>query len=128
MKQRHWRGNDHVWDDQEDGAYRRYQRICKGRPGDKKGDFPRLWRRQQERDCDIEANKYHNCSDYNTGRHINAVAVDAGFVADHVTEVDAHAKLHSSLWLDFGVTFHHLGLDGNRALDCIHHAGELDWY
>jgi hypothetical protein len=55
MKQSHWRGNDHVWDDQEDGAYRRYQRICKGRPGDKKSDFPRLWRRQQECDCDIEA-------------------------------------------------------------------------
>ncbi len=65
------------------------------------------------------------CDALQPGSHVDAVAVDAGFVVDHVADIDADAELHAALWLNGGIALGHLGLDGDRAFDRVHHAGEF---
>src|ERR1700736_6869617 len=57
--------------------------------------------------------------------YIDAVAIDAHLVIDHVADVDADAELHAALRLDCRIALCHGGLDGERALARVHHAGEL---
>ena len=56
---------------------------------------------------------------------INAVAIDAGFVAKYIAEIDANPKLHAALWLDCRIALRQFGLDGDPAFDGVHHARSL---
>ena len=44
---------------------------------------------------------------------------------DDITKVDTDAKLHAAIWFNGGIALSHRSLDGKRALDCVHDAGEL---
>src|SRR5208282_5485812 len=60
--------------------------------------------------------------------NVDAVAEDTIIVVDDIAEIDAHAKLHPPRGVDSGIAFDHLALDGDGALDRVHHAGELGQY
>ena len=49
----------------------------------------------------------------------------SSLVDDDVAEIDADAELHAARRLDRGVALGHRPLDGDRALDRVHDAGEL---
>ena len=61
-------------------------------------------------------------------RDVDPVAENLLALDHHVAEVDPDAKLHPALGWQTGVFSLEGGLDLDRALDRIHHAGELRQY
>src|SRR5262245_7501758 len=56
---------------------------------------------------------------------IHAIAVDPSLVIDDVTEVDADTELHAPIRRDIGIPLSSDLLNGDRALNRIHHTTEL---
>ena len=62
---------------------------------------------------------------FEPGRDVDAVAVDPGLVVDDVAQVDADAEEHAARFGHPLVARRHDGLDLDRALGRVDHAGEL---
>ena len=58
-------------------------------------------------------------------RNVDPVAVDPGFVVDHVTQIDADAEQHAAMLGNPVVARRHDGLDLDRALGRVDHARKL---
>ena len=95
--------------------------CCAPRSVKVSGSFFAPVRTQLARDADAArlGDALQACGD------VDAVAVDARLVVDDIAEVDADAELHPTICFDGGVALGHRLLDGDRALDRVHDAGEL---
>src|SRR5256885_16732510 len=59
-----------------------------------------------------------------SGRHVDAVAINAGLVTHDVALIDADPKLHSAARIDRDVALQHRFLNSDRAIDRVQHAGK----
>jgi hypothetical protein len=62
---------------------------------------------------------------FQTRGDIHPIAVNSDFVVNDIALIDTSPEQHSTRFFDFGIALRHSLLDGNRALDGIHHAAEL---
>ena len=62
---------------------------------------------------------------FQPGGDVHSVAVNPGFLLDHVAKVDPNTKLHSPVLGHLGVAGLELFLCRYSALHRVHHAGEL---
>src|SRR5262249_11619320 len=60
-----------------------------------------------------------------TGRNVNAIPIDAGFVVHNVAEIDANPVLHAAFWGNASIAICHHLLDRTSALDSVKRAREL---
>src|SRR5262245_23607151 len=73
--------------------------------------------------CDTDAAGFGDA--LNACGDVHPIAIDTLLIVDDVARIYPHAIAHLTFCRNAGIALSHHLLEGNRALDCVHNAGEL---
>jgi hypothetical protein len=62
---------------------------------------------------------------FQASNYVDAIAIDAAFILDHIAKIDAYPVVHLPIRSDLGVPVAHRVLNGNCTFDGIRDAVEL---